>query len=277
MKKILVPTDFSQHADYALRTAVQIAQKNDGEIILLHMLELPSQIVDKVSGQSGSVPEVMFFIQKTRERFEEVKNQDFLKGIPITEAVQFERAFDGIIKASKEQNIDLVVMGSHGTSGVRGFFVGSNTEKVVRSSDVPVLVVKRELNIGKINTIVFASDFSEEGRKPFEEAVLFSKSFGAKMNLLMVNTVGRFLSTEESDRKIRLFLENFNLNDLDYSVHVYNDYSVEKGVLNFANKTNPDLICVGTHGRKGISHYLNGSVGEDIVNNAVRPVVTFKI
>jgi len=277
MKKILVPTDFSQHADYALRTAAQIAQKNDGEIILLHMLELPSQIIDKVSGQSGSVPEVMFFIQKTKERFEEVKSQDFLKGVLVTEAVQFERAFEGVIKASKVHNIDLVVMGSHGTSGVRGFFVGSNTEKVVRSSDIPVLVVKRELNIGKINSMVFASDFSEEAKKPFEEAVLFAKSFGAKMNLLLVNTAGRFLSTEESDRKMSLFLENFDLSDLDYSVHVYNDYSVEKGVLNFANKTNPDLIGVGTHGRKGISHYLNGSIGEDIVNNAIRPVITFKI
>jgi len=277
MKKILVPTDFSQHADYALRAAAQIAKKNNGEIILLHMLELPSQVVDQVSGQSGSVPEVMFFIQKTRERFEEVKNQDFLKGIPVTEAVQFERAFEGIIKASKAHTIDLVVMGSHGTSGVRGLFVGSNTEKVVRTSNIPVLVVKKELYIEEIKTIVFASDFSEEAKKPFEEAILFAKSFGAKMNLLMINTVGRFLSTDESDRKMNLFLENFNLNDLDYSVHVYNDYSVEKGVLNFVNKNNPDLIAVGTHGRKGISHYLNGSIGEDIVNNAVRPVVTFKI
>jgi len=277
MKKILVPTDFSQHADYALRTAAQIAKKNNGEIILLHMLELPSQVIDQVSGKSGSVPEVMFFIQKTRERFEQVKNQDFLKGIPITEAVQFEKAFDGIIKASKSHNIDLVVMGSHGTSGVRGLFVGSNTEKVVRSSDIPVFVVKNDLDINKIKTIVFASDFSQEAEKPFEKAVLFAKSFDARINLLMINTNARFLSTEESDTKISSFLENFNLTDLDYSVHVYNDYSVERGVLNFANKTNPDIIAVGTHGRKGISHYLNGSIGEDIVNSAIRPVVTFKI
>jgi len=277
MKKILVPTDFSQHADYALRTAVQIAKKNNGEIILLHMLELPSQVIDQVSGNSGSIPEVMFFIQKTRERFEQVKNQDFLQGIPVTEAVQFEKAFDGIIKASKTHNIDLVVMGSHGTSGIKGLFVGSNTEKVVRSSDIPVLVVKKELNIKEVNTIVFASDFSQEAKKPFERVVLFTKSFGARIDLLMINTNGRFLSTEEAERKINSFLSDFNLTDLDYSVHIYNDYSVEKGVLNFANKTNPDLIAVGTHGRKGISHYLNGSIGEDIVNNAVRPVITFKI
>lgn len=275
MKKILVPTDFSEHAEYALRTAAQIAKKNDGEIVLLHMLELPSQAIDKVSGGGGSIPEVMFFMNKAREKFEEVKNSPFLDGIPVTEAVQFERAFEGIIKASKSQNVDLVVMGSHGTSGVQGFFVGSNTEKVVRTSDIPVLVVKRELNIKEINTFVFASDFSNEVKKPFEKAIAFAKAFGAKMDLLMINTPGHFLSTEESEKRINSFLSDFSLSD--YSMHVYNDYSVEKGVLNFANRIGADLIGVGTHGRTGISHYLNGSIGEDIVNNAIRPVITFKI
>ncbi len=275
MKKILVPTDFSEHADYALRTAAQIAKKNNGEIILLHMLELPTQVIDKVSGRTGDIPEVMFFIKKTRDRFEEVKNSDFLEGIPVTEAVQFEKAFEGIIGASKSHNVDLVVMGSHGASGVQGLFVGSNTEKVVRTSDIPVLVVKSELNIQDINKFVFASDFADEIKKPFERAIDFANAFGAKMELLMINTPGSFRSTEESEKRMTSFLKNFNLPD--YSMHVYNDYSVEKGVLNFAKRMNADLIGVGTHGRTGISHYLNGSIGEDIVNSAQRPVITFKI
>jgi|SRR5690554_162194 len=275
MKKILVPTDFSEHAEFALKAAAQIAKKNNGEIILLHMLELPSQVVDKVAGRTGDVPEIMFFIQKTREHFEKIKNSSFLDGIPVTEAVQFERAFEGIIQASKGHNVDLVVMGSHGTSGVQGFFVGSNTEKVVRTSDIPVLVVKKELDIKDINKFIFASDFTDEMKKPFENAVAFAKAFGARMDLLMINTPGRFMSTEESEKRITSFLKNFDLDD--YSMHVYNDYSVEKGVLHFANRVNADLIGVGTHGRTGISHYLNGSIGEDIVNNAVRPVITFKI
>lgn len=275
MKKILVPTDFSEHAEYALKTAAQIAKKNNGEIVLLHMLELPTQVIDKVTGGGGDIPEVMFFMKKARERFDEVKSSPFLDGIPVTEAVQFERAFEGIIKASKSHHIDLVVMGSHGASGVQGFFVGSNTEKVVRTSDIPVLVVKKELNIGEINKFVFASDFGEEIRKPFEKAIAFAKAFGARMDLLIINTPGRFMSTEESEKRINSFLKGFEIKD--YTMHVYNDYSVEKGVLNFANRTDADLIGVGTHGRTGISHYLNGSIGEDIVNSAQRPVITFKI
>jgi len=274
MKKILVPTDFSEHAEYALKVAAQIAKKNNGEIVLLHMLELPSQNVDFVGG-GGDIPEVMFFIQKAREKFEEVKKSPYLDGIPVTEAVQFERAFEGIIKASKVHSIDLVVMGSHGTSGVQGFFVGSNTEKVVRTSDIPVLVVKRELDIKEINKFVFASDFKEEVKKPFAKAIAFAKGFGAKMDLLLINTPGHFLSTEESEKRITGFLKGFDMPE--YAMHVYNDYSVEKGVLNFARIADADLIGVGTHGRTGISHYLNGSIGEDIVNSAVRPVITFKI
>src|SRR5690606_41883984 len=98
MKKILVPTDFSEYAEYAVKSASQIARRNKWEIILLHRLELPNQMVDAVSGGSD-IPEVMFFMQRARERFEEVKRSPYLEGIPVTEAVQFERAFEGIIQS----------------------------------------------------------------------------------------------------------------------------------------------------------------------------------
>ncbi len=55
------------------------------------------------------------------------------------------------------------------------------------------------------------------------------------------------------------------------------DYTVEKGVLNFANKIGADLIAVATHGRTGIAHFFEGSISEDIANHAVLPVMTFKI
>ena len=63
----------------------------------------------------------------------------------------------------------------------------------------------------------------------------------------------------------------------NYTLNIYNDNSVEKGVLNFAQHINADLIGMATHGRKGLSHFFNGSVSEDLVNHANRPVITFKI
>lgn len=282
MKKILVPTDFSDHAEYALKVAAQIARKNNAEIYLLHMLELPSHISDdgigesKAVGASAGVPEVMFFMEKTRERFQEVVNEPYLQGITIVEAIQFEKAFDGIIKHSKKHDIDLVVMGSHGASGFQEMFIGSNTEKVVRTSDIPVLVIKKEEGEFNPQKFVFASDFSDEIKKPFAKVVEFANSFDTHLHLVLINTPSDFKSTHEAEKTISNFAASFDIKN-NYTAHVYNDVNVEKGILHFANSVNADLIGMCTHGRKGLAHFFNGSVSEDLVNHAVRPVITFKI
>lgn len=280
MKKILVPTDFSDHAEYALKVAAQIARKNNGEIYLLHMLELPA-MGDGIGesnavGISSDVPEVMFFMEKTRERFQEIVNKPYLEGITVVEAIQFERAFDGIITHSKKHGIDLVVMGSHGASGFREMFIGSNTEKVVRTSDVPVLVIKKEEQEFSPKNFVFASDFSDEIKKPFSKVVDFANAFGANLHLVLINTPNDFKSTHAAQKVINDFAAKFNIEN-GHTTNVYNDINVEKGILHFANSINADLIGMSTHGRKGLAHFFNGSISEDLVNHAVRPVVTFKI
>lgn len=274
MKRILVPTDFSEHAEYALKVAAQIARKTDAEIYLLHMLELPNQTVDAVAPGS-EVPEVMFYMKKAHERFEELKEQDYLSGISVTEAVQFDRAFEGILKISKKHEIDIIVMGSHGASGFEEIFIGSNTEKVVRTSDIPVLVIKKGDDNFNIKNIVFASDFTDEIKKPFEKAVEFAALFGAHIHLLMVNTPNDFKSTSAAEKIMTDFVRNYPIGT--YSTHIYNETNVEKGILKFSKSINADLIGVSTHGRKGLNHFFNGSISEDIVNHASRNVITFKI
>lgn len=275
MKKILVPTDFSDHAEYALKVAAQIARKYDGEIFLMHMLDLPNQAGDAVTPGSD-IPEIMFFMEKAHERFDEIKSADYLDGIPVTEAVQFEKAFDGIIKSSKKHNIDLIVMGSHGASGFQEMFIGSNTEKVVRTSDVPVLVIKKEEGEFSPTDFVFASDFTDEIKKPFAKVVDFANSYNVKLHLVLINTPNDFKSTHAAEKIINDFASGFNITN-NYTTHIYNDVNVEKGILHFANSINADLIGMCTHGRKGLAHFFNGSISEDLVNHAVRPVITFKI
>ncbi len=281
MKKILVPTDFSVHSEYALKVAAQIARKNNGEIFLLHMLELPALASDGIGesnavGSSSDFPEVMFFMEKTRERFEEVLKQPYLEGINIVEAIQFEKAFDGIIAHSKKHNIDLVVMGSHGASGFHEMFIGSNTEKVVRTSDVPVLVIKKEQSEFNPQKFVFASDFSDEIKKPFAKVVEFANSFDTELHLVSINTPNNFKATHAAEKTIKDFAAQFDIKK-GYTTHIYNDVNIEKGVLHFSNSINADLIGMSTHGRQGLAHFFNGSVSEDLVNHAVRPVITFKI
>jgi len=274
MKRILVPTDFSKHAEYALRVAAQIARENNSEIILLHMLELPHQGTDAL-GSGSDIPEIMFFKNKAISNLEDLMDVDYLKGITVSEIIQFEKAFEGILGVSKKNNVDFIVMGSHGASGFQEMFIGSNTEKVVRFAEVPVLVIKNDSTPFSAKNLVFASDFSEEIKKPFRQLLDFAKGFGAELKLVMVNTPNTFKPTAVAEKMMSDFMNGFDYPN--YSMHIYNDVNVEKGILNFANSVNADVIGMCTHGRTGFAHFFNGSISEDLVNHAVRPVITFKI
>lgn len=276
MKKILVPTDFSNEAETALKVAAQIAKKFDSEIFLLHMLELPLDLIDPSSPRnSGDLPEALFFMKLAHQRFSEVMKKDYLKGIKVHETVEFHEAFDGIMEISKKHDCDVIIMGSSGADGLKEIFIGSNTEKVVRHSEIPVLVIKKEIPIFEVKKFVFATDLNPETIPTFKQAISFAHKLNSTVELVMVNTPGKFITTRDIDLKLETYSEGIASEDFHFSV--YNDVSVETGILNYGHKINADLIGISTHGRQGIAHFINGSLSEDLVNHSKTPIVTFKI
>jgi len=276
MKRILVPTDFSSQAENALKVAAQLANRFNGEIFLLHMLELPLQLIDPVSGSgTKNLPEALFFMKLAKKKFKKLIDAPYLKGIKIYDIVEFHKAFDGIMEVSKEHNCDFIVMGSNGSSGIKEVFIGSNTEKVVRNSTIPVLVIKNEHENFDINNFVFATDFDLEQKQTLSKAIQFANKINAHLHLVYINTANNFKTTQEINQCLEDFTEGQDLSQ--HSIIVYNDINVEEGVLNFAKSINAGLIGISTHGRKGLAHFFNGSISEDLVNHANRPVVTFKI
>lgn len=274
MKKILVPTDFSDQAEYALKVAAQIAKKQHCEILLLHMLELPHEGSD-AAVKGADIPEIIFFKNQAMAKFEGLLDAPYLEGLTVTETTRFGKVYEGINSVAKKENADFIVMGSHGASGFHEMFIGSNAEKVVRSSDIPVLVIKNEMAEFKADNFVFASDFSDEIKKPFKQLVDIASHFGSHLNLVMINTPNSFKPTQVAENIMNDFMRDVSFTN--YSLHIYNDVNVEKGILNFANSVKADLIGMCTHGRTGFAHFFNGSISEDLVNHAIRPVVTFKI
>ncbi|WP_369899335.1 universal stress protein [Aquimarina sp. AD1] len=276
IKRILVPTDFSTQAESALKVAAQIAKKNDCQIYLLHILEMPVHLVDLMSsGASASAPEAIFFMKQTHKKFEEVLASDYLKDLEVIETVSFEDVLRGIMDSCDKNDIDMIIMGSHGSSGFEELFIGSNAEKVVRTSEKPVLVIKEDCNIYNVNNLVYATNFDDEDKPSLISAHEFAKQLEAKLHLVWINTANSFKTTRETEEKMNLMIADLPIDN--YSLNIYNDINVEKGILNFANSVDAGLIGISTHGRKGLSHFINGSLGEDVVNHAKRPVLTFKI
>ena len=256
MKNILVPIDFSEQAKYAAKVATDIAKLTNSKIFLLHMLELPTGIVDPTSlGSSNNTPTTLLFLKRAHEKFEDFKKLPFFKGVEIEDSVLFHKAYDGIINESEKQEADLIVMGSKGISGLEEML-----------SDVDNF---------KIENIVFASNFDQKNKVAFQKILDFAALFNARLHLLKINTIHNFETTKESSDAIRNFINEFDLGD--YTLNIYNDVSVEAGILNFSNVIDVDVILLNTSGRRGLAHLFTGSLGEDLSNHAKLPVITFKV
>jgi len=277
MKKIIVPIDFSEYSEYALRTAAKLAKKNKAEILALHMLEMSDALLTKSDTQQQQ--KAIFFLKLVEQRFTTFLDKPYLKDITVIPIIKHFKVFSEVNDVAKENDVDLIVMGSHGSSGFKEFFIGSNTERVVRNADIPVLVVKNDITTIDFGTVVFATNFDEENVRPYLNASKMFNVLGTKLILLYVNLPNEhFRSSVEIEKQIAEFLliADGNLDRID-DVAYQADYSVEQGVINYSNKVGADLIAIPTHGRKGVSHFFTGSIGEDIANHSSLPVITFKI
>ncbi len=277
MKKIIVPIDFSEHSEYALKTAAKMAKRYNAEVLALHMLEMSDIMLTASDGLQNQ--KAVYFFKLAEQKFEEFLKKSYLKGINVTPIVKHYKVFHEVNDVAVEHGADLIVMGSHGATGLKEYFVGSNTERVVRHSQIPVLVVKRELASISFDVVAFACDFSEEAITPYLKARNMFEAMGAKVYLVHVNLPNdHFKSSLQIEQSVVNFFTKAegSLDKMDDVCYVA-DYTVEDGLLNCANKIGADLIGIPTHGRKGLAHFFEGSIGEDVANHATLPVMTFKI
>ena len=276
MKKIIVPIDFSAHSENALRTAALLAKKTKASIFVLHMLDI--QEVNLSESPSYQREKTLFFLMLAEKRLKKFLEKEYLKGITVTPIIKHYKVFSEINAEAKELKADLIVMGSHGVSGLKEFFIGSNTEKVIRFSEIPVLVVKNKLEDINFSDIVFATDFSFESIPAFQTMLKTLSIFGARKHLLYVNLPNEnFKTTPEMDTLAHQFLIEAEGNvDRFINVNFVCAKSIEEGILSFSNAVGADLIASATNGRKGLSHVFSGSISEDLSNHSTLPIITFK-
>lgn len=287
MKRILVPTDFSEQARNAFEVALSIARKTGAAIKLLHVVEVPyasaygtTQMGATTDGFLTPTPlndnfgmvYMQQMMETSKEQVKKLKESIAHDGVDVVEEVQVDRVISQIKKTIQEDQVDLVVMGSKGTSGFDEFLIGSNTEKVVRSAECPVLTVKQAHPGFSPNEIVLASDFKREISTAMDKFKTFQALYNARLHLVYINTPGAFESSGNLKKKLEETASRYGLSN--YTINIYNDTVEEDGILHFAHDIKADLIMMATHGRTGLAHLLSGSIAEDLVNHASRPVLT---
>ncbi len=275
MKKILVPTDFSECAEHAAEVAANIAKRTGARLYMLHILDIPVYDRNDSFQSYADAAEGIFWMKLVRKRFGELFAKPFMKGVNAVEVIQYDGVYDTIASQAKEHEMDLIVMGSHGDSGAHELFIGSNTEKVVRLAECPVLTVKNRHENFDLKNIIFASNFYGEAKDNFTKLFRFIKLFDAHVHLVKVITPDHFESTEQTNRLIQDFRDEWKLPNC--SVHVINETTVNAGISFAAELAEADAIAMETHGRTGLSRFFYGSQTESVVNHAEVPVLSVKI
>ena len=255
--------------------AAKIGKNIEAEIYLLHLVELPSGIVDMGAGSNFSIPESMMYLRKVKEKILYLKATYFNDDQIVKYSIKFQNPFEGIRDFVKKINANLIVMGSKGVSDFEEMIIGSNTEKVVRTSTIPVIVVKADSKKFKFKKLVFASNYDDENKVAFVDFLNFAKQFKTEIHLLKINTASSFENSFITKEKIKNFIKDFDMPK--NKIHIHNDESVVKGITNFAKEIEADLIALTTHGRSGLSSLFNSSIAKSVSKSVLRPVITFKI
>jgi nucleotide-binding universal stress UspA family protein len=142
LRRILVPTDFSPYSEVALTYAGAFAEKFHADLFLLHVVQdLALFVPDLVGAAPPLLPTLEQLTTPVREAFDRLVAEHHLQHLPIHPEVREGTPAAEIVRLAKEQEIDLIVMGTHGHTGLAHVLLGSVTEKVVRQAPCPVLTV----------------------------------------------------------------------------------------------------------------------------------------
>jgi nucleotide-binding universal stress UspA family protein len=276
--RILCPIDHSQFSDAVNETASVLAAANGAEIVYLHVV-----IPDTPYGSYAytNIDEQTALEQERLEQF-----RPTVEGIKCSHAIDFGTPVSTIVEYARDHQIDLIVLGSHGRTGLLRVLLGSAAEAVVRHADCPVLVVKAhgELKLRSQGPVLCAIDVNEFDQSLVDLAAGLAKQLNAELNLLHITAIPdpenavwpsyrdlpqALIQDEELLTTIAPSMEGVEV------VRHHQSGSPAEKILAVVDEIQPRLLVIGTHGRKGLARLL-GSVASKVLRQATCPTLVHR-
>jgi nucleotide-binding universal stress UspA family protein len=291
IQNIVVPIDFSDMSIQAIRTARRVGRRFDATIHLAHVRQF-----DCAGLAAPALPMIPFSLM-TYERNGDKSVLQELNALAREHGVSSATChvlsggppFDGICRLAQKIPADLVVMPTHGRTGLKHVFLGSTAERVVQHSPCPVLVVREKKRKSKTRppliprTILVPVDFSRCSMAGLQYAIGFANEFDAKIIPLHATYLGYIYSSdgtaiydvrglqqaarENAERQMRKLVRAVNFGRVKFEA-VFTEGSPVLDICAFAEDHGLDLIIISTHGLTGWKHILIGSVAEKVARHA---------
>lgn len=263
--KILVPTDFSACAQTATEVAFEIARQLQAEIIFLHLHETPGK-AHVPAIEEATDPK----IGKTKALLEELVNQASRNNLTAKQMLVTHQGGDKIENYIKPLQVDMIIMGSHGATGIREFILGSQTQRVVRQSTVPVLVIKQKLARNTFGNMLYATTLNEDLTNALEQIEKFAKAFNARIHLLYVQYPEKGLSRAQAEEIMRKAGKQFP--GISFTCNCITTNDPEWGIGKIAREIPADVIVLTTTIKTG-GLFFSHKLAEDLVNHESLPVL----
>jgi nucleotide-binding universal stress UspA family protein len=292
IQNIIVPIDFSKMSMQAIQIAKQLARRFGASIHLAHVRHF-NYATDFVAPAPPIVPFPLMNYERDAEQtaLKELKKvaKEFGVSSAKCDVLSGAPPFDEICRLAQTVPGELVVMPTHGRTGLKHVFLGSTAERIVQHSSCPVLITRGsalQANNGsrfRMKTILVPIDFSSCSREGLRYAIAFANEFGAKIILLHATYLGYVYSSEgtviydipslqkaarkAAERKMHELVRSVNFGSVKYET-VFTEGSPVLDICAFAKEHDVDLIITSTHGFTGFTHVLIGSIAEQVVRHA---------
>jgi nucleotide-binding universal stress UspA family protein len=271
MKTILVPTDFTAHANAGVQLASQIASQTGSPIALLHNV---SCLVnwEGLSEEERHRQYELYSKTKIGERkLNDLVSGDLDAELNVSKVVTHGITYSEIVNKAEQLNADMIIMGSHGHEGPDRVFIGSNIQKVIRFAKCPVLAAKNALPHKSVKKIVFPSLFDFDVHKPFGEVVKLATALNATIYLLYVNTPAKFKDSFVIEQEMKEFCDQYP--NLKFKCGIYDHHDAVEGMLEYCREIDADMIALVTRDRRHSPKYLVG-ITELVASQADIPVLS---
>lgn len=277
IKRILVPVDFSDTSETALNQAFMLARLLKAELLLLHIISDSTFKFIGARDLKDVLPSTEDIEVKAKEKFEQL-TREIQKKYPIQPNVFIEHGVvhDVIVEFANKNKIDLIIMGTHGVSGYKELFMGSNAQRVVTLSKLPVLTIQQESKTVGFKNILIPIDNSLHSREKVNIAAKIAQIYKSKVHILGLpgsdekEEIGKFKVKLKSVEKI------FGAEQLSYTTTIESGANLANAALGYAEKNKCDLIVINTGHESEITGIFLGAFAQQLVNHSPVPVLSLE-
>ncbi|MCX6291714.1 MAG: universal stress protein [Bacteroidetes bacterium] len=276
IQKILIPYDFSETAELALEHATFMAKLHKAEIHLLHVIESYSFTSTISSAFSKSQSEYESKIETSaKARLKEIADKLHRgSGMTVHCYAEVGKIYKKIINVAEEKSIDILVMGTHGSSGFQEFLMGSNSYRVVMGAPCPVITVQTHAKKIGFKDIVLPIDNSSVSRQKVKHAVELAKHYNSVVHIAGIMTMNDVEMQRRFEVKVHQVKEYVEQHEIPYTVKVFKGDNIAGMTMDYATQINADLIIIMTEQES--AGLFMGSFAQQVVNHSKIPVMSIR-